>query len=65
VLNAANEEAVAAFLAGRIAWVSIAEVLDAVLSRHDGGDADGVEAVIAADRQGREAARREIERIAG
>jgi 1-deoxy-D-xylulose-5-phosphate reductoisomerase len=65
VLNAANEEAVAAFLAGRIAWVAIAEVLDAVLSRHDGGVADGVEAVIAADRQGREAARREIERIAG
>ena len=63
VLNAANEEAVAAFLAGRIAWVAIAEVLDAVLSRHDGGDADGVEAVIAADRQGREAARRQIDQI--
>ncbi|HET6952658.1 MAG TPA: 1-deoxy-D-xylulose-5-phosphate reductoisomerase [Acidimicrobiales bacterium] len=65
VLNAANEVAVAAFLDGRIAWVAIADVLDAVLSRHDGGAADGVEAVIAADREGREAARREIERIAG
>ncbi|HEX6420939.1 MAG TPA: 1-deoxy-D-xylulose-5-phosphate reductoisomerase [Acidimicrobiales bacterium] len=65
VLNAANEEAVAAFLAGRIPWVGIAQVLNAVLSRHDGGRADGVEAVIDADRRGREAARREIERFAG
>jgi 1-deoxy-D-xylulose-5-phosphate reductoisomerase len=64
VLNAANEEAVAAFLAGRIAWVAIPDVLKAVLARHDGGRADGVDAVIEADRRGREAARREIERIA-
>jgi 1-deoxy-D-xylulose-5-phosphate reductoisomerase len=65
VLNAANEEAVAAFLAERIAWTSIPDVLKAVISRHDGGRADGVDAVIDADRRGREAARREIERIAG
>jgi 1-deoxy-D-xylulose-5-phosphate reductoisomerase len=65
VLNAANEEAVAAFLAGQIAWVNIPDVLNGVLSRHDGGRADGVDAVIDADRRGREAARSEIERIAG
>jgi 1-deoxy-D-xylulose-5-phosphate reductoisomerase len=64
VLNAANEEAVTAFLDGRIAWVAIPDVLKAVLSRHDGARADGVDAVIEADRRGREAARREIERIA-
>src|SRR5690606_31843306 len=64
VLNAANEEAVAAFLAGRIPWLGIAEVLKSVLARHDGGRADGGDAVLAADRAGREAARREIERIA-
>ncbi len=64
VLNAANEEAVGAFLAGRIAWVTIPDVLKAVLDRHDGGRADGVDAVIDADRRGRAAARREIERIA-
>jgi 1-deoxy-D-xylulose-5-phosphate reductoisomerase len=64
VLNAANEEAVAAFLDGRIAWVTIPDVLKAVLARHDGGRADGVDAVIDADRRGRDAARREIERIA-
>jgi 1-deoxy-D-xylulose-5-phosphate reductoisomerase len=65
LLNAANEEAVAAFLAGRIAWTSIPDVLNAVLSRHDGEDADGVDAVIEADGRGRAAAAREIERIAG
>jgi 1-deoxy-D-xylulose-5-phosphate reductoisomerase len=63
VLNAANEEAVAAFLAGRIAWVGIPDVLKAVLDRHDGGRADGVDAVIEADRRGREAARRQIDQI--
>jgi 1-deoxy-D-xylulose-5-phosphate reductoisomerase len=65
VLNAANEEAVAAFLAGRIRWVAIPDVLNAVLTRHDGGRADGVDAVIDADRRGRDAARQEIERISG
>jgi 1-deoxy-D-xylulose-5-phosphate reductoisomerase len=64
VLNAANEEAVQAFLDGAIAWTAIPEVLNAVLSRHDGGVADGVDAVIDADRGGREAARHEIGRIA-
>jgi 1-deoxy-D-xylulose-5-phosphate reductoisomerase len=65
VLNAANEEAVAAFLGGRIRWIAIPDVLNAVLSRHDGGHADGVDAVIDADRRGRDAARQEIERISG
>jgi 1-deoxy-D-xylulose-5-phosphate reductoisomerase len=65
VLNAANEEAVAAFLAGRIRWVAIPDVLNAVLARHDGGRADGVDAVIDADRRGRDAATQEIERTSG
>ena len=64
VLNAANEEAVGAFLDGQITWSAIPDVLNAVLSRHDGGRADGVDAVIDADRRGREAARREIGRTA-
>jgi 1-deoxy-D-xylulose-5-phosphate reductoisomerase len=65
VLNAANEEAVAAFLAGAIPWRGIPDVLDAVLSGHDGGVAVDVEDVIEADRRGREAARKEIGRIEG
>ena len=48
---------------GAIPWMAIPEVLDAVLARHDGARADGVEAVIEADRRGREAATQEIERI--
>ncbi|HEY8525134.1 MAG TPA: 1-deoxy-D-xylulose-5-phosphate reductoisomerase [Acidimicrobiales bacterium] len=63
VLNAANEEAVAAFLDGRIPWVGIPDVLEAVLHRHDGGRADSVEAVIEADRRGREGARLRIDEI--
>ena len=39
-----------AFLDGRIAWIAIPDVLTEVLSRHDGGTADSVDAVIEADR---------------
>ncbi len=56
-LNAANEVAVAAFLEGRIAWIAISDVLTEVLSRHDGGTASSVDAVIAADRDARAMAR--------
>ena len=56
-LNAANEEAVASFLAGRIAWVDISAVCAAVLDRYDGATASTVEEVIDADRRARSAAR--------
>ncbi len=52
-LNAANEVVVQAFLGGRIRWIVIPDVLDAVLSRHDGAVADSVDAVIDADRRAR------------
>jgi 1-deoxy-D-xylulose-5-phosphate reductoisomerase len=55
-LNAANEVAVAAFLEGQIPWITIPDVLTEVLSRHDGGEADSVAAVIEADRAARAAA---------
>ena len=56
-LNAANEEAVAAFLDGSIAWVDIAAVCAAVLDRHDGAQATDVGDVTEADRRARAAAR--------
>ena len=56
-LNAANEEAVAAFLDGAIAWVDIAAVCAAVLDLHDGADARTVDDVTDADRRARAAAR--------
>jgi 1-deoxy-D-xylulose-5-phosphate reductoisomerase len=59
-LNAANEVAVAAFLDGRLGWSSIPEVLKSVLEGHHLGVADGVEAIIDADRRARETARQVI-----
>jgi 1-deoxy-D-xylulose-5-phosphate reductoisomerase len=63
-LNAANEVAVAAFLDGLIPWLAIAEVLQATLDGHNGGDLDSAEAVVEADRIAREAARQVVERLA-
>jgi 1-deoxy-D-xylulose-5-phosphate reductoisomerase len=57
LLNAADEVAVEAFLGGGLTWIGIPDVLEEVLSRHDGGRPDSVEAVIDTDRRGREAAR--------
>jgi 1-deoxy-D-xylulose-5-phosphate reductoisomerase len=55
-LNAANEVAVAAFLDGRLRWISIPDVLEGVLARQNGETADSAEAVIDADRRARDAA---------
>ncbi len=59
VLNAANEEAVAAFLAGTIRFTAIHSVNAATLERlpPDLGDAPTVEALIALDQQARAVAR--------
>ncbi|MDQ2649238.1 MAG: 1-deoxy-D-xylulose-5-phosphate reductoisomerase [Actinomycetota bacterium] len=59
-LNAANEVAVAAFLAGQIPWISIPDVLERVLARHDGARADSAPTVIDADRRAREVAHQVI-----
>lgn len=56
-LNAANEEAVAAFLDGAIAWADIAAVCASVLDRYDGQMASSVEEVVQADGRARLAAR--------
>jgi 1-deoxy-D-xylulose-5-phosphate reductoisomerase len=60
-LNAANEEAVEAFLGGRIRWISIPDVLEATLARHDGADASDLDAVLAADSVARTVAREVID----
>jgi len=52
-LNAANEVAVAAFLADRIEWLSIAEVVEETLQSFDGAPLDSLEAVLEADRVAR------------
>jgi len=63
-LNAANEEAVAAFLAGRLRWTQIADVLSAALDLYDGTLATDLETVIDTDQRARRAAGEVIERIA-
>jgi 1-deoxy-D-xylulose-5-phosphate reductoisomerase len=53
VFNAANEVAVAAFLAGTITFGRISELVDAVVSAHGVGPATDVGAVREADRWAR------------
>jgi 1-deoxy-D-xylulose-5-phosphate reductoisomerase len=65
VLNAANEEAVAAFLARRIGFLSIAEVVEAVLEEHRPTAVTGLEAVQEAEGWARARARERIATFAG
>ena len=59
VLNAANEEAVAAFVAGALSFTGITELLDRVLDAADGwsADPDTVDEVLAAEQWARVYAR--------
>ncbi|NMG34329.1 1-deoxy-D-xylulose-5-phosphate reductoisomerase [Azoarcus sp. TTM-91] len=60
VLNAANEEAVAAFLERRIGFLQIPEVIAACMERAGALTVDSLESVLAADACAREYARNEI-----
>jgi 1-deoxy-D-xylulose-5-phosphate reductoisomerase len=62
-LSGANEVAVEAFLAGRIAWLGIADVVDEVL-QHGTGNVDDVPSVLEADRVARARAATAIEKRA-
>ncbi len=59
-MNAANEIAVEAFLAGRCSLVEIDEVVAAVMDAHEKAPADTVEAIEAADAWARTTARRAL-----
>lgn len=64
-LSAANEEAVDAFLAGRIRWSQIADICDAVLQQHhETTDINTmtVDDIVRADRAARKAAQGELSR---
>jgi 1-deoxy-D-xylulose-5-phosphate reductoisomerase len=56
VLNAANEIAVGAFLAGRLGFLGIPRLIEVVLGRHAIRAADSLETVLEADRWARELA---------
>ena len=49
VLNAANAQAVAAFLGGRIEWLDIVEIDAAVVGEHEGLSAPGLDDVLAVE----------------
>ncbi|HSG91270.1 MAG TPA: 1-deoxy-D-xylulose-5-phosphate reductoisomerase [Pseudomonadales bacterium] len=64
LLNAANEVAVEAFLAGRIGYLAIPAIIDAVLTVAPAGRADALEEVLEADAQGRGLAMKQLARHA-
>jgi len=61
-LNAANEEAVAAFLDGRVAFLAIPESIQEVLDTEPRTAASTLEDVLEADRRARERARQTLAR---
>jgi 1-deoxy-D-xylulose-5-phosphate reductoisomerase len=63
-MNAANEEAVAAFLDGRICLTEIPLVIEAVMNFHENGPVTNLETVVETDRLARLAAAIEIEKHA-
>jgi len=65
VLNAANESAVAAFLAERIPFTAIAEVIRWAMDRHAGVNHPDLAEILAADRWARDAADARIRKIQG
>jgi 1-deoxy-D-xylulose-5-phosphate reductoisomerase len=60
VLNAANEEAVACFLEGRLSFPGIAETIAAVMDDHPSGSLDMLEDVLEADGWARRRARERL-----
>ncbi|HKG12878.1 MAG TPA: 1-deoxy-D-xylulose-5-phosphate reductoisomerase, partial [Pyrinomonadaceae bacterium] len=64
-LNAANEEAVKAFLAGALRLTDIPAVIERVMDAHETRPVSSLEVVLAVDRRSREQAAREIARLAG
>jgi 1-deoxy-D-xylulose-5-phosphate reductoisomerase len=64
-LNAADEIAVDAFLSGRIPFTAIAESIADTLDAHRTRPADSIAAVLEADREAREHARRWVETQGG
>ncbi|MEA3389669.1 1-deoxy-D-xylulose-5-phosphate reductoisomerase [Sphingobium sp. CCH11-B1] len=63
ILNAANEVAVAAFLAGRIGFLDIAMIVEDVLQRYSAPPPSSIDDVLAADAQARAQAGQVMERL--
>lgn len=57
-LNAANEVAVDAFLDAQVTWLAISSIIEGTLEAHDGGTANSIDDIVAADAAARRVARR-------
>jgi 1-deoxy-D-xylulose-5-phosphate reductoisomerase len=64
VFNAANEVAVEEFLAGRIRFTTITELVEDCLNKLPGGDAVTLDEILEVDRQARRTAREAIRQTA-
>jgi 1-deoxy-D-xylulose-5-phosphate reductoisomerase len=64
-LNAANEEAVKAFLAGRVRLTDIPSVIERVMDAHETRAVSSLDVVLEVDREARAAAGAEIARLTG
>jgi 1-deoxy-D-xylulose-5-phosphate reductoisomerase len=62
-MNAANEEAVQAFIDGRISFADIPRVIESVMDEHRTSDARDLDAVVAADQSARAGAQAAIRRL--
>jgi len=62
-MNAANEEAVNAFIEGRISLTEIPEIIESVMNLHSNQPVRDIETVLAADRAARVIAAAEIEKL--
>ena len=65
ILNAANEVAVLAFLAGRIRFYDISQTIEETLNMLEGGAADSLECVLETDCRARAAAEAIVTRLEG
>lgn len=65
VLNAANEVAVEAFLAGRLRFTAIAGVIEDALGHVASGSEDQIEGILEADARARRAAAEDVNRLLG
>ena len=63
ILNAANEVAVAAFLARRIGFLEIATIVGETLAKYDPAPPHGISDILAADREARGVATRIMEKV--
>ncbi len=61
ILNAANEIAVAAFIAGQVSFLQIDAIVAATLARTPSGPVEGLDEVLAIDAEARRGARAEVE----